>query len=749
MNEKQNRMVAHLKMSDRRFKIVYLIPHDETEFNNVSPFCWYGMGLLNVMNLVRFSIEMPADIREPFTEKKYIFLPRLLRSIHLNILPVEKNIIDQVHNILDGYIFRVILTNNQEMATIIDKFIKRSKYPYLHISATPGAERLEISKVTKVVLVNKLKEIATTVSVEYADQLWIRELKKLTENKKIEKPVKISYSKGMHNTVAPNEAAMEYFGYSPKKSKQLVAGPGNGAEFVDRIIKGTNIIDKIRTEYTKGLPRSIINYKYIVCVPSVYWDFYDNFYRDFLKKNPPSEERDALKLFFKSLKNPNGYYEISGTPEDLKRIIQNDVSRGCMLLRAQEFRGFTTAMTALSVSTFAPVIRLEPKISNIRGEIKLFAETARHGIGTHYDFKQSKMLGKLQNKMFDMVDRKFLNLLAEAKNFPHIQGIKLASDLPLELIKIGGYPLGLGFDVSRLPTMPGNLLLAGCLDKPITITKAAFNEILIIRSFDSQDPIRGILEEQLRKIFEESSGIDKIKIVDVSSEQDFIEALNTYQGAMFIFDGHGKNNNKHGYGSIIVGGHEIDLWSLRHRCKMPPIVIFSACDTYPIDGGHGSIANAALGLGAKSVLATFLPVNAVLAANFIARIILRVFVFLPMLLETKKIVTWRDIVSGMLRMTYATEISIKFLRKTKCKISIDEINWLQLKANEDINSLNNNWHENIVTRLAGLAGMPQADVLKIIDTWGMVDALKYVQLGAPENIIIVKNDVSEIFDFYK
>ena len=76
----------------------------------------------------------------------------------------------------------------------------------------------------------------------------------------------------------------------------------------------------------------------------------------------------------------------------------------------------------------------------------------------------------------------------------------------------------------------------------------------------------------------------------------------------------------------------------------------------PVDGSHGSVANAAFALDAVTVLATLLPVNAVTAAAFISRLLLRMVEFIKVAADNRVVLTWREVISGMTRMAYTSEV---------------------------------------------------------------------------------------------
>ncbi|RXV67815.1 hypothetical protein D1006_21505 [Burkholderia stabilis] len=268
--------------------------------------------------------------------------------------------------------------------------------------------------------------------------------------------------------------------------------------------------------------------------------------------------------------------------------------------------------------------------------------------------------------MRTLINPRFLERI-DSPEKGRIEGLKLASDISLELMHSGGLPLSMRFDTSRVPVLPGNLYLSTCIMPPRILPLATFREVLVVRSFQSNDPLRNYLEKAISIFLEKPTPFAiNVTFIDVETEDDFVDALADYKGSVLIFDGHGTYNSEIGEGTIVIGGQAIDVWKLRPRCSVPPILIFSACDTQPLDGSHSSVATAALTLGAHTVLATNLPIDGWLAALFVGRLLYRMAALLPVAVQHQSTFTWRNFVAGMIRMSYVTEI-IGLLKKHEKK----------------------------------------------------------------------------------
>jgi hypothetical protein len=345
-------------------------------------------------------------------------------------------------------------------------------------------------------------------------------------------------------------------------------------------------------------------------------------------------------------------------------------------------------------------------------------------------------------KMRTLIDNAFLERIDRKTDQDFIGGLKLVTDLPLEWLPVCGVPLALRYDVSRIPVMPGNLLIQHCVRPPLTISAAAFKRVLVIRSFGHSDPLAPILERTFQRAY---APLDveppEVKFVDVTSEETLVETIESFEGAVLIFDGHGSYEGKFGVGTLVVGGESIDVWSLKEKCRFPPIVIFSACDTHPADGGHGSVANAALALDAYTVLATLLPVDANTSGAFFARLLLRMVEFIKIAADSRTLLTWREVISGMIRMAYTSEVRHILARKAGVQFAAGGHSRVQLVANTAINARRADWFDQFVRAISAETGKDSGAVVSLISRWAFVtDALKYVQLGSPENIVILPED---------
>lgn len=264
--------------------------------------------------------------------------------------------------------------------------------------------------------------------------------------------------------------------------------------------------------------------------------------------------------------------------------------------------------------------------------------------------------------------------------------LKIISDAPIEWLPIGNLPLALRYDCSRISATPGNLLMTELLHRPtLVVPPRALQKILVISSFTPDDPLRLAMKESLERIRERWEKKADIIFKSVATVDEFASALNAFDGMILIFDGHGADNSDEPVGKLVIGGSTIDVWELRNKVRVPPIVILSACDTHGIDASsHATVGNGFLFLGARTVVATLLPVGGHASAALVARLVFRIADFLPAVLAGKqRVLCWTEVVSGMQRMLLASEVLDVLVGPPSGTTS--PRGKLQLAANMDIN----------------------------------------------------------------
>ncbi|MBI9110308.1 hypothetical protein [Maridesulfovibrio ferrireducens] len=334
----------------------------------------------------------------------------------------------------------------------------------------------------------------------------------------------------------------------------------------------------------------------------------------------------------------------------------------------------------------------------------------------------------------------------------HTCSLKLISNLPIEWLDRNGLPLMIRDEVSRVNISPGVVASKVLLDtENIGLSPQAFKKILVISSFDDFDPLKNQFKTCLETcgFLSSSSGIInheegiiniKVKHVEVDNCNELIKVLNENSCAITIFNMHGGHDDN-GEGVLALKDEKVSVSDLIGNVQVSPIVILSVCDTCPIDNNHYSTANAMFLLGAKTVIGSALPVLARESAIFVSRLLIRISSFLYIhLFKLKQDIRWSSFVSGLLKMSYYTELIDSM--KEEYEWTSNEVEQLRFFVNMKINPLHPDWHEKILQHLACTAGISFDDIQEYIRKEFMFpECLKYTQLGNPELITITADNI--------
>lgn len=737
--------LARLVVSDPRLKLVYFLPHTPQDLMQASPFGFFTPAIHRSAEMIMSACLLPGDVREPFSTPANVMQFRLLRTLWRQVVPIDLDALKRTAASDVPVLFRVVFTNDVGVANAVDALEFVDKIPFLHVSSIEGRGRLPSEKLTTASILEFVESV-----IRHLSQLpmwqefvaWLREAMP-TQQRFMGRSLKVPVS--LHNVTLPNEIALMSFGGILKTvdalaPTQISEGARDPQRYIGRICQLADAVHDERARIMRAgkLPSSLKDWEYIVSVPSVHWTHYRSPSAGSVRET--SDLHRAFRIAYKACVRQESYFD-SYELEDQRttaQLFESPAFRSVIQLRSADQRCYTAALSLLASATHAPVLRLEPKLNRIRGDLKMLAISARAQAGGDPQLKQSRLLRGIGAKMRSLVDKAYLRRIEQKTDGGRIAGLKLVADLPLEWLPLSGVPLMLRYDVSRIPVLPGNILIQQCAHPPILTSAAAFKDVLVVRSFAPDDRLKPVLEQSFKQAY---ARLDvqppQVRFVDVNSEDAFADALQTYHGTVVIFDGHGGYEDKFGVGTIVVGGKSVDVWTLRERCRFPPIVIFSACDTHPVDGSHGSVANAAFALGAVTVLATLLPVNAMTAAALIARLLLRMVEFIKVAADSRAILTWREVISGMTRMAYTAEVRHLLTGRAGLRLRDGGHDRVQMVANTAINARRADWFDCFIGAISVETSIAVEDIRGLISRWASItDALKYVQLGSPENIVI-------------
>lgn len=271
----------------------------------------------------------------------------------------------------------------------------------------------------------------------------------------------------------------------------------------------------------------------------------------------------------------------------------------------------------------------------------------------------------------------------------------------------------------------------------------ALIKILVVSSFKDTDPLKNLLTQSIMGMRHLWQGKIEVRFRKVDTGDQFVEAINDFGGTILIFDGHGVANDVSFVGALRIGPENLDVWSLRRRIRIPPIVVLSACDTHGIgSSSHATVGNGFLAIGVRTVLATMLPVGGAASGAFIARLLHRLANFIPAVLrERQTTLNWSEVISGMLRMVLASKLADALVGP-----SGDVRNDLLERVNYSINTDQPDWFDLILEQLVATKGwIREYAEARAADVIAGSESIRYVQLGNPKTILIDDGSIRQRF----
>ncbi|MCT3845073.1 CHAT domain-containing protein [Elizabethkingia anophelis] len=244
------------------------------------------------------------------------------------------------------------------------------------------------------------------------------------------------------------------------------------------------------------------------------------------------------------------------------------------------------------------------------------------------------------------------------------------SDLPMEWLRLGEYPICLTHDVCRIPQFNFNSLLNIYIHNQrltFRIEPDILKRTLVIHSASDS-------ETEMHRIFDVIDSLqDSLGFTSVicKSVDEISDAVKAYQPDFLIFDCHGDFDSKDLSSYLIVDGkNQVYLTGqdIVDKQISAPLVFISACSTQPNYGYVKLLSDAFLQAGAFAVTATFLPIKIIDAAALLARLLTNL-----KQQETKIIFSnWLAFISHTLRSILIFETVRKTRIKHKLKDEIDD-----------------------------------------------------------------------------
>ncbi|CAI1191662.1 CHAT domain [Serratia fonticola] len=536
---------------------------------------------------------------------------------------------------------------------------------------------------------------------------------------------KTTWQSTLNNTTLPNELLIESLGFMLSPSKKIKDGSSR-REFINNIIGSVVAYNDCLEEIGKKNSSEIILY-----TPGMF-SFLHNKDNDFFALLEEGLEPDERRFLINGvLRNPDysGFRMVLENKENKASSLLNNPRLVYLIsLRRAEMRLTTAAISLLCSNKNAPSIRLPNEINHCSSHLKKLETLAGTvGLQNPLFLKKAKAFNTILRRVIGSKIRAYIN--------DNYNNIFFVSDVPLDWTRFNNIPIMFSHEISRINATPGNILLQNASSFPRVVIKSSeLKKVLVIRSFEPDDPLKFFLENAL-EVFKKHMPKLECEIVDVRTKSEIIDVLNQYDGCILIMDCHGDHGGDRDNGWLVIGDEKVDTWHFKGIARVPPIVILSACLTSALSGSHASVSNGFMVSGALSVIGTLLPVNAVDSAVFVSRLVYRFYEFPSVIPNHYTHVNMRLFLSLFLRMSYVTDLMRGFEREG----FLPKDSWQDehININTHINMLNSDWYDYTINSISKLTKLNKQEVNNVIESKLFItETMCYSQIGLPESITI-------------
>lgn len=713
-------------------KIYYLVVHPAHDLEDMSPFQGFGPGWAFLDWSLWAMAELPADVLEGGGPIDPLISQRMGGSRSIDWTPISINALETLDASYFS-LFTVAFSGEPEVAARLNAWRTAKGVRLLHVSSVEGAADLNFRDLDAARVIGHCRQAFRDRAQD------LDEGRRATASEALatwapREAEPLPLRKRGHNALIPNYMSLERAGRRLQEGEAFVANTDEAYD--EAILEGARAVLEVRAR--AGLRNanrmSLIHPEVYLAEPALYRHAYAR-----ARVAGPPEQAGAARVV-RLIQAQRGFSsEVS--PDFLQMLTEPGLPQAVLNARQAELNTFMTGVGLVAAQSTSAVLRLSPAVNHVFPALTGFARSIRSDKAEHR-LKQPRLFKAIQDQLAAAVGPRRMEFLRSEVSGP----LKIVSDAPIEWLPIGDLPLMMRFQTSRLNATPGNLLMGELArNDVVTVHPEDLCDVLVLSAFRPDDRLRNLLRVAVEEVRPACDGKVKVAFKDVRTVDQFADALNEFRGSILVFDGHGAlSRGDDGIGRLMIADEPLDVWHLRGKVRVPPIVILSACDTQGLDApSHATVGNGFLALGATTVVGTLLPVGAVSSAGFVARLVYRLAEFIPAALSAGiRVLNWTEVIWGMQRMLLASEILDELVGPLKEMDSPRAR--MQTAANLGINSYDPEWFEKLVLAVAEQRAEAEAAIrTRIARVIARSEAIRYVQLGHPENILIDDGSIFE------
>jgi len=464
---------------------------------------------------------LPTSIVEFYMSREDVIAHRVAGALQKQIIPIIQESLDKVFVAYSHKYVSILFFKNQ--INFVTKLIAKCKYPVCRVC-------VDDSRLSDI----KIENLSRISLFKFFNQngLLPNNEKKFVKWKKFK--VKLNFYGHMSFNPAIN--SLKQFNYYGNKIPYFTSIIKD--DYSKKICEYAELIRSIRNRFH---PKKSYSPSLIISAPSMGRWLYSKYYY--------SKDDVGIKKVLKAIRNQDAFI-IELNDNDKHEFLRNSWLP-IFKVRRDEAASYAAAISCLACNSFTPVYRFPYGVNSIRPDLVRFGGCAR-GNGIHRGWKLNKIRKSISNSINSFSCDGFRNLMRETTGH-----IKIAGDVPFEFLEINKVPLSVEHDVSRVPTAAGNSFLQQVLfNDHQYIQRKELQRVLVIRSFQSSDPIRKYLSVALETL--DLEGRVSVDYKDISTVDDFVDALNQFTGHILIYDGHGGYDPSSWISYLIIGSEKVD-----------------------------------------------------------------------------------------------------------------------------------------------------------------------------------------------
>lgn len=365
--------------------------------------------------------------------------------------------------------------------------------------------------------------------------------------------------------------------------------------------------------------------EYILCCPAINKKSSERIF----KRAVPDR---ILKLAYKAKASD---FQTYFRPQDFRSEEEYRAFTGLLIYQDLENAYLSSVLALYATSYRQPVLRTPQLSSGLFGKLRQLRRT--------YSGRNWRAFQRDLEAFSNVLLHELSPLVREFLTTTHSDCVKLISDLPLEWLPIDGVPMMFQRTLSRLPLTPGNAVYSHLNEcrEDLSIGPEEAQRILVCNCLPQDDDFNGYVESFVEGLRE--TGV-RHSYAKPKSVKEYETALSSDKPYILVHWGHGSYDRAQDRGYLHIREEKTEVWNLKD-CSVPPIVLLAACESAAIAETHNTPANGWLALGARSVLATYFPVQADLTAVLFGRIFANL---LEAVHGNQRLDTWAVVVSKTL-----------------------------------------------------------------------------------------------------